>query len=318
MTTFSGRLDGTGLRVALVCSRFNDLVVERLESGARDVLVRHGVADDAIDTMWVPGAWEIPMAAKAMAGTGRYDAVVGLGAVIRGVFGVETGSDGLTIAPFVTPTTHTAWLSEEDEVTLHDLTWRGRRFDVILHLPTPGSSSDRAYEVDKLQVDGADHTGPIGEEDLASGSQIDVWLTNPERRSVPTLTLVEDDGEFRRFWPPKDPGAPSVTRAGAGVQVTWPTTSESGHTWSVWRDGVRIADSLTAASWTDASANPDGRSACYAITATWTSTGLESMPSPSTCWRRWRWCGWPPCCSSGSASPTTAPPAPPRRSRCGS
>jgi 6,7-dimethyl-8-ribityllumazine synthase len=84
MTTFSGRLDGTGLRVALVCSRFNDLVVERLESGARDVLVRHGVADDAIDTMWVPGAWEIPMAAKAMAGTGRYDAVVGLGAVIRG------------------------------------------------------------------------------------------------------------------------------------------------------------------------------------------------------------------------------------------
>lgn len=84
MTTFSGRLDGTGLRVALVCSRFNDLVVERLESGARDVLVRHGVADDAIDTMWVPGAWEIPMAAKALAGTGRYDAVVGLGAVIRG------------------------------------------------------------------------------------------------------------------------------------------------------------------------------------------------------------------------------------------
>jgi 6,7-dimethyl-8-ribityllumazine synthase len=84
MTTFSGRLDGTGLRVALVCSRFNDLVVERLESGARDVLVRHGVADDAIDTMWVPGAWEIPLAAKALAASGRYDAVVGLGAVIRG------------------------------------------------------------------------------------------------------------------------------------------------------------------------------------------------------------------------------------------
>jgi hypothetical protein len=207
-----------------------------------------------------------------------------LGAVIRGVFGVETGSDGLTIAPFVTPTTHTAWLSEEDEVTLHDLTWRGRRFDVVLHLPTPGSSSDRAYEVDKLQVDGADHTGPIGEEDLASGSQIDVWLTDSERRSVPTVELVEDDGEFRRFWPPKDPSAPSLTRAGAGVQVTWPTTGESGHTWSVWRDGVRIADSLTSPSWTDVAANPDGRSACYAITATWTSTGLESMPSPSICW----------------------------------
>jgi 6,7-dimethyl-8-ribityllumazine synthase len=84
MTTYSGTLDGTGLRVALVCSRFNDLIVERLEHGARDALVRHGVADDAIDTLWVPGAWEIPMVAKALATTGRYDAIAGLGAVIRG------------------------------------------------------------------------------------------------------------------------------------------------------------------------------------------------------------------------------------------
>ena len=84
MTTYSGTLDGTGLRVALVCSRFNDLIVERLEAGARDTLVRHGVADDAIDTLWVPGAWEIPRVAKALATTGRYDAIAGLGAVIRG------------------------------------------------------------------------------------------------------------------------------------------------------------------------------------------------------------------------------------------
>ena len=84
MTTFHGHLDGTDLRVALVCSRFNDLVVGRLEHGARDVLVRHGVADDAVDTVWVPGAWEIPMVAKALAESGRYDAVVGLGAVMRG------------------------------------------------------------------------------------------------------------------------------------------------------------------------------------------------------------------------------------------
>lgn len=84
MTTFHGHLDGTGRRFALVCSRFNDLIVGRLEAGARDVLVRHGVGDDAIDTIWVPGAWEIPVAAKAAAATGRYDAVVGLGAVMRG------------------------------------------------------------------------------------------------------------------------------------------------------------------------------------------------------------------------------------------
>jgi 6,7-dimethyl-8-ribityllumazine synthase len=84
MTIHHGHPDGTDRRVALVCSRFNDLIVSRLEHGARDLLVRHGTADDAIDTIWVPGAWEIPIAAKALAASGRYDAVVGLGAVMRG------------------------------------------------------------------------------------------------------------------------------------------------------------------------------------------------------------------------------------------
>jgi len=84
MTVYSGQMRGDGLRFALVCSRFNDLVVGRLEAGARDALVRHGVADADIDTMWAPGALEVPMAAKALAGTGRYDAIVGLGAVMRG------------------------------------------------------------------------------------------------------------------------------------------------------------------------------------------------------------------------------------------
>ena len=84
MTTYHGHLDGTNRHIALVCSRFNDLIVGRLEHGARDALLRHRVADDDIDTVWVPGAWEIPVAAKALADTGRYDAIVGLGAVMRG------------------------------------------------------------------------------------------------------------------------------------------------------------------------------------------------------------------------------------------
>lgn len=84
MTTFHGMMNGTGLRFALVCSRFNDLVVSRLEAGARDALVRHGVDADAIDTVWVPGALEIPLAAKSLAESERYDAIVALGAVVRG------------------------------------------------------------------------------------------------------------------------------------------------------------------------------------------------------------------------------------------
>ena len=84
MATYEGSLDGAGLRVGIVCSRFNEFVVNSLLEGARRGLRRHGVSDDAVDLAWVPGAYEIPLAAQTMAASGRYDAVVTLGAVIRG------------------------------------------------------------------------------------------------------------------------------------------------------------------------------------------------------------------------------------------
>lgn len=77
-------LDGEGRRVGIVVSRFNELVTGSLLDGARDGLVRHGVADDDIVVAWVPGAWEIPAALAKMAATGGYDALIALGAVIRG------------------------------------------------------------------------------------------------------------------------------------------------------------------------------------------------------------------------------------------
>lgn len=84
MTTHKGQLRGDGLRVALVCSRFNDLVTDRLLAGARDGLERHGVDEGSITVAWVPGAFELPLAALRLAASGEYDAVVCLGAVIRG------------------------------------------------------------------------------------------------------------------------------------------------------------------------------------------------------------------------------------------
>jgi 6,7-dimethyl-8-ribityllumazine synthase len=84
---FEGRLDGTGMRIAIAAARFNDLIVTRLVDGARDGLRRHGVADDAVDVAWVPGAFELPGVAAKLASSGRYDAVITLGAVIRGATG---------------------------------------------------------------------------------------------------------------------------------------------------------------------------------------------------------------------------------------
>lgn len=77
-------VDGTGRSIALVCGRFNDRIVEQLERGARRALTDHGVPDDAIATWWVPGALEVPQVASRVATTGRFDAIVALGAVIRG------------------------------------------------------------------------------------------------------------------------------------------------------------------------------------------------------------------------------------------
>lgn len=79
-----GSLKGQGRRFAVVTARFNDFITDRLLAGAVDGLSRHGVADDAIVRVHVPGAFELPLAALTLAKTGKYDAVICLGAVIRG------------------------------------------------------------------------------------------------------------------------------------------------------------------------------------------------------------------------------------------
>ena len=82
--TFSGTLNGAGMRIAIVVARFNEVVTKPLLDGARAGLLRLGVADDALDVAWTPGCFEIPLVARRMAQIGRYDAVICLGAVIRG------------------------------------------------------------------------------------------------------------------------------------------------------------------------------------------------------------------------------------------
>jgi 6,7-dimethyl-8-ribityllumazine synthase len=81
---FSGNLVGTGLKIGIVASRWNDFMGSKLLEGAKDVLTRHGVRAEDIDVAMVPGSFELPLAAKKMAATGRYNAVVCLGVVIRG------------------------------------------------------------------------------------------------------------------------------------------------------------------------------------------------------------------------------------------
>ena len=81
---YEGKLLGTGLKFGIVISRFNEFITKKLLEGAQDALLRHGVSEGDIDIAWVPGAFEIPLATRNMAQSKKYDAVICLGAVIRG------------------------------------------------------------------------------------------------------------------------------------------------------------------------------------------------------------------------------------------
>ena len=84
MRTLEGKVVAEGIRIGIVVARFNEFITSKLLGGAVDGLVRHGMNEDDVDVAWVPGAFEIPLIAKKMAKSGKYDAVIALGAVIRG------------------------------------------------------------------------------------------------------------------------------------------------------------------------------------------------------------------------------------------
>lgn len=84
MRVVEGKLIGTGLSVAIIVSRFNELISNKLLEGAKDALLRHDVSHQSIEICWVPGAWELPLVTKELALSGKYDAIIALGAVIRG------------------------------------------------------------------------------------------------------------------------------------------------------------------------------------------------------------------------------------------
>lgn len=84
MNVFEGKVVSEGMKVGIVAARFNEFIVSKLVAGAEDALLRHDVKEEDIDLAWVPGTFEIPLIASKMAKSGKYDAVIALGAVIRG------------------------------------------------------------------------------------------------------------------------------------------------------------------------------------------------------------------------------------------
>ena len=84
MRILEGNVVASGIKVGIVAARFNEFIVSKLVGGAKDACIRHGVEEENMDLAWVPGAFEIPLVAKKMAKSGKYDVVICLGAVIKG------------------------------------------------------------------------------------------------------------------------------------------------------------------------------------------------------------------------------------------
>jgi 6,7-dimethyl-8-ribityllumazine synthase len=84
MTTYAGRLDAKGLRVAVVVSRYNEVVTAKLLAGARDCLERHGADAESLSVVWVPGSWELAQTVRRVTRGGKFDAVIALSALVRG------------------------------------------------------------------------------------------------------------------------------------------------------------------------------------------------------------------------------------------
>ena len=84
MRTFEGKFNGENIKIAIVAGRFNEFITSKLVGGALDVLKRNDVSEENIDIAWVPGAFEIPLITKKLSNTGKYDAIIALGAVIKG------------------------------------------------------------------------------------------------------------------------------------------------------------------------------------------------------------------------------------------
>ena len=114
MKIFEGNLVSQDIKVGIVCARFNEFIVSKLLSGCEDGLLRHGVKPDDISVAWAPGAFEIPLITSKMAKSGKYDAVICLGAVIRGSY--DYGAGDWAHRYIVTDFTETSmvWTAKDD------------------------------------------------------------------------------------------------------------------------------------------------------------------------------------------------------------
>lgn len=207
-----------------------------------------------------------------------------IGAIVKGVFGMEADQQGVRFAPFVTPGVHAEWFAGQESIELRDVTWRGRTFSVTVNLPEEPAGGGGAYTIEQVELNGQPAPqGFWGAAQLEQDNAVEITLGEP----VPDagqLTLVEDLDDFTKLWAPQEPTITDVSLQGDQVAVTFEPAADEGARFHIYRDGERVAEDAAPGTWVDpASGDWQEVTHCYAIEAYFPGSQNHSHHSRPAC-----------------------------------
>jgi hypothetical protein len=208
-----------------------------------------------------------------------------LGAVMKGVFGLEASPAGLRVSPFVTPAMHKKWFASGGSALLEGWSWRGKKLDVTLKLPASVPQMGGAYRVAAVRLNGAAVAdGVIKASELGATNAVEVELV-AEVGDAGSARIVVDEGDYRAFWAPREPSLTGLASEGGKIAVSFEGTGEDGAVLNMYRDGVEVARGVTGGKWVDeASGDAAGVTHCYAVEAEFSGSGNRSHHSRPQCW----------------------------------
>ncbi len=210
-----------------------------------------------------------------------------IGAIVKGVFGMEATQSGVRFAPFITPSMQAQWFADQSSITLHGISWRGHSFDVTVALPADAPAEGGAYAIDRVTLNGdeVDAEAFWSAADLDDANTVEVVLGTPQARGE--MTLVEDLEDFKKLWAPRQPNLTEVapTQDGSTLELTFDGGEEQGVVFHIWRDGTEVATDLEAGTWVDPdAADWETTTHCYVVEAKFPETGHRSQHTPPQCW----------------------------------
>jgi len=207
-----------------------------------------------------------------------------VGAIVRGLFGLEASQTGLRVRPFVTAQARRTWLAHTDRAVLRGLTYRGVRFDITLHLPPLDNAlSNGVHTIVETRLDGV-RIGEdfIGSAQIREGAHFEIVLGPLERQNA-QLNVVDTPDDREAYFAPREPTVHGIALHDGRPVISFEGDGENGVVFNVYRDGVEVAEGLPAGAWTDVEAEPETQSHCYAVEAVFASSGNRSHHSPPIC-----------------------------------